>query len=51
MSSENARALDWLERAYLQDGGGSLKCDPLLRPLRGAPRYTALLNRMNLPVD
>ena len=31
--------------------GGSLKVDPLLRKLRGDPRYNALLKQMNLPVD
>ena len=28
-----------------------LKNDPLLRSLRGDQRYTALLRRMNLPLD
>ena len=28
-----------------------LKTDPLLRGLRGDPRYMALLKKLNLPVD
>ena len=46
-------AFEWLERARAQrDGGLSLvKVDPLLRNLSGDPRYTALLKKMNLPVD
>jgi hypothetical protein len=28
-----------------------LKHDPLLSGLRGDPRYTALLKKMNLPAD
>ena len=28
-----------------------LKVDPLLRKLSGDPRYTALLKKMNLPLD
>ena len=30
---------------------GWLRFDPLLRSARGDPRYTALLRKMNLPVD
>ena len=50
---EKERALDWLDRAYAQgDGGlGLLKTDPLLRGVRGDPRYRALLAKMNLPLD
>jgi tetratricopeptide (TPR) repeat protein len=45
-------ALTWLERAFeARDIGLALevKSDPLLRGLRGDPRYAALLSRMNLP--
>ena len=47
------RAFEWLERAYVfHDTGLTLvKSDPLLRNLRGDPRYRALLKKMNLPVD
>ncbi len=50
---ERDAAFEWLERAYRQHDGGltDLKCDLLLRSLRGDPRYTALLKKMNLPVD
>jgi TolB-like protein/Flp pilus assembly protein TadD len=57
---EKDRAFEWLERAYQQHDGGfvavlpnncSLKCNPLLRSLHGDPRWTALLKKMNLPLD
>jgi TolB-like protein len=40
----------WLERAYRQRDGGLpvIKLDPMLRPLRGDPRYHALVVKMNL---
>jgi DNA-binding winged helix-turn-helix (wHTH) protein/TolB-like protein/lipoprotein NlpI len=44
-------ALDWLEKAY-QDRSTLMvyaKTDPLLDPLRSAPQFTALLQRMKLP--
>ena len=46
-------AFEWLERARVQRDPGSryVKYDPVLRNLRGDPRYTALLKKMNLPVD
>jgi TolB-like protein/tetratricopeptide (TPR) repeat protein len=52
-------AFDWLERAYAQRGGSGVsrlllrdvKHDPLLRKIRGDPRYATLLERMNLPLD
>ena len=46
-------AFTWLDRAVaVNDGGiGDLKLDPLLRSLRGDPRYRALLERLKLPVD
>jgi serine/threonine-protein kinase len=47
------QAFQWLERAYRQHDGGLsvLKVNPVVRPLRGDPRYTALLKKMNLPLD
>ena len=44
-------AFQWLDRAYAQRDSGltRLKWDPLLGKLRGDPRYTALLKKMNLP--
>jgi serine/threonine-protein kinase len=50
---ETDHAFEWLDRAFAQrDGGLTLvKMDPLLRKLRGDPRYKTLLKKMNLPVD
>ena len=50
---EKDRALEWLERARVQRDGGfvNVKIDPLLRGLRGDPRYTALLVRTHMPLD
>jgi len=50
---EKDRALEWLERARVQRDGGfvNVKIDPLLRDLRGDPRYTALLVRTHMPLD
>ncbi len=46
------RAFEWLERAYSQHVGLSdIKADPMLRKIRGDPRYAALLRKMNLPPD
>ena len=47
------RAFEWLERAYALPDTGLIhvKSDPLLRNLRGDPRYRALLRKMNLPLD
>ncbi len=47
------RAFEWLERAWRERDPqvARLKFDPLLRKIRGDPRYTALLRKMNLPVD
>ena len=43
----------WLERAYETHDQGLtfLKHAAFLRSLRGDPRYTSLLRKMNLPVD
>ena len=48
---EHDAAFEWLNRAYTQRDGGlaEVKYDPLLRSLRGDPRYTELLKKMNLP--
>jgi TolB-like protein/Tfp pilus assembly protein PilF len=50
---ETDRAFEWLERARLQHDGGlaNLKVDPLLRKLRGDPRYLLLLKKINLPAE
>jgi TolB-like protein/cytochrome c-type biogenesis protein CcmH/NrfG len=44
-------AFHWLDRAEQQRDGGMtlLKVDLLLKSLRGDPRYSALLRKMNLP--
>jgi len=46
-------AFEWLERAYAVPDTALIhvKSDPLLRNLRGDPRYRALLKKMNLPLD
>jgi hypothetical protein len=50
---EQAEAFTWLERALAQHDAGMvlLTRDPFLRSLRKDPRYTALLRKMNLPVE
>ena len=50
---ENEEAFRWLEKALAEHDAGIayLRFDPLLRSLRSDPRYTALLKRVNLPVD
>ncbi len=47
------RAFEWLERAWLEHDPATsfIKFDPLLRKIRGDPRYTALLKKMSLPLD
>jgi len=47
-------AFAWLERAYRQRDSGlacCLKTDPLLKNVKGDPRYAELLRRMKLPED
>ncbi len=52
-------AFQWLDRAVAQHGGGgmsrlamrSITFEPLLRKVRGDPRYPALLARMQVPRD
>jgi TolB-like protein/Tfp pilus assembly protein PilF len=50
---EKDRAFEWLGRAHAEGdiGFALMKMDPLLRGLRGDPRYAALLKKMNLPLD
>ena len=50
---ESDAAFEWLERALRQRDGGlnQVKYEPLLRSLRGDPRYAAFLKKINLPVD
>lgn len=44
------RAMDCLERAYAERAGSiyGIKGSFLFAPLRGHPRFTALLRKMNL---
>jgi adenylate cyclase len=48
---DNDKAIQWLERAYMQHDGGlaGVKVDPLLKRLRLDPRYKAFLRKMHLP--
>ncbi|HKI84364.1 MAG TPA: hypothetical protein VKA63_08510, partial [Candidatus Krumholzibacteria bacterium] len=48
--NEVDRALDWLERAHAQHDQTLvwIKVHPRLDPLRGHPRYEALLKKMSL---
>ena len=50
---ENDLAFEWLERSFRQRGEDStnIKINPLLRKLRGDPRWIALLKKTNLPPD
>ena len=46
------RCFEWLQRSVAQhEEIQIIKVDPLLRNLRGDPRYSALLKQVNLPVD
>ena len=53
MAGDNARALDWLEKAYAEREPNipHISCMPTFDPLRAEPRFQALLRRMNLPQD
>jgi len=46
-------AFSWLGRAFVEKDAGLnyVRHDPLLAKLRGDPRWTALLNKMKLPVE
>lgn len=48
---EADQALKWLDRAYAQrdDGLTDVDRDPLMRNLRGDPRFSAFLRKLNLP--
>jgi len=48
---QSNEALDWLDRAYAERNSGliGVKVDPLLKSLRGDPRYAALLKKLNFP--
>ncbi len=50
---EADQAFQWLDRALAQrDGGlGDLRLDPLLRGLRGDPRFKAMEKKIGLPTD
>ena len=45
----HARAIDYLERAYAEHAGDMLflRVEPSLDPLRGDPRFQALIQRMD----
>jgi serine/threonine-protein kinase len=47
---DTARALDWAERAYAERRGwlAYLKVNPIVDPLRGEPRFAALVEQMRL---
>ncbi len=49
--AESDAAFVWLERAFTQKDANlwAIKGEPLLRPLKGDPRYRAFLRKMNLP--
>ena len=50
VAGENAKALDWLERAYAERDGTMvwIKVHPRLDGLRGEPRFRELLRKMRL---
>jgi len=50
---ENDKAFEWLDKAYNSRATMFIwfKNDPLFKSLEGDPRYTALLKKMNLPLD
>ena len=50
---DRAQAFSWMDRALRGEDAGMryIKYDPMLRDLRSDPRYTALLQRMKLPLD
>jgi TolB-like protein/DNA-binding winged helix-turn-helix (wHTH) protein len=49
--NQSDKAFEWLDRAYDQRNAGLIvtKVDPLLKSLRHAPRYAALLKKLNFP--
>ena len=48
---ETEKAFKWMDRAFQQrdPGAPDLKSNPLMRSLRGDPRYVELLKKMRLP--
>ena len=50
-SDQKSASFEWLERSFRQHESDlvSIKYDPMMHPLRGDPRYKALLRKMNLP--
>jgi tetratricopeptide (TPR) repeat protein len=46
---EKDEALNWLERAFQEEGGIYTLRDPLWDPLRGDPRFQAFWDRVGLP--
>ena len=49
---DHGHAFDWLDRAYRQHTAELVNIKfVLVQNLRGDPRYTALLKKMNLPLD
>jgi serine/threonine-protein kinase len=53
LRGDRSGALDWLERAHRQEDGGltDMALDPAFDPLRGEPRFKAILVKLNLPPD
>ena len=49
--NQRDQAFMWLDRAYAQREGNVFQTneDPLLKNLRGDPRYAALLEKLHLP--
>jgi hypothetical protein len=47
------KAFEWLGSAADHHDAGLVyvKFDPFLKPLRGDPRYAALLKKLNVPVN
>jgi len=47
---DKEKALDWLERAYDQNAWAVyvIKAEPMFDPLRGEPRFEALVKKMGL---
>jgi len=52
LRGDNAKALDWLEKAYEEHNPSLpyISCFPRCDPLRSEPRFQALLRRMGIPV-
>jgi serine/threonine protein kinase len=52
-AGDAARSLDWLERAiaWHDPNAPYVNCLPLWDPVRSAPRFQALLRKMNLPLE